>query len=79
MIESDGHEDVGIVFVGIAVRFDVRLKNRWNPAINRHLADAYRNLRVADSFLKDFAVLLRIAKPHFSGSVHDDLGSVRRL
>src|ERR1700683_1135626 len=79
MIESDSHVDVGVVFVGIAVRFDVRLKNRWIPAINHHLADAYRNLRVPDSFLKAFAVLLRIAKPHFIGSVHDDLGSVRRL
>ena len=62
MIESKSNVDVSIAFVGVAIRFNVHLKNNWIPSINPHLADAHGNFREGYSFLKDFDVLLRIAK-----------------
>src|SRR5580704_7791577 len=76
MVESYSHVDIGIAFVGTAIRFNVGSKNSWITGINARLLDMYRNRGRGGGFLKYFAHRLLIIGLHFTASVHNELGSI---
>ena len=53
MIESNSNVHVGVVFIRFAISFNADSKNPWIAGINRHFIDAYGNLRLGGSMLKE--------------------------
>jgi hypothetical protein len=78
-IESDNHVNIGVMFLGAAIRFNMGTKYSRLTAVNLERFDVYQNLGRGCSFLKNLLHLLRIAGTDFTGSIYDELRGVRGL